>query len=653
MTSPRCVPLPMRFSLGAALMLLVGIGGCPPMVTPPPPLELDGIVGQGDVAIALNSAGNIATLTATADEGWQFARFETPDGDVTFNPYATSRNSVNDIIAVFIERAPDEDGDGVPDAQDNCPAEPNPDQDDEDEDGVGDACDNCPSVANPDQADADGDAEGDACDDDADDDGRLNDDDNCPTVVNVDQADADGDGLGDACDNCVNRPNPGQADSDGDAIGDACDDSDGDGIFDDDDNCRTTPNPNQADGDGDDTGNACDNCPNESNPNQADSDGDGVGDACDNCPATANPDQADFDANDVGDACDPDIDGDNVPNGSDNCPSFPNEDQADTDGDNEGDACDCDEEERFPTGLAFFLEKDIGRLNRINLDGEDRRVLLGTQVNDPSNMAFDPVARQVYWTERGTQAGAGLVARICPNGGQLFPLVLGLASPHSVAVDHVNRFAYFTDRGSDFIARVPIDNVNVSFGPPTIEIVFDSTEGGDLEGTAVDPIGVALDLDPDDPKVYWTDAARDTIERSNIDGTGHEIIRDLTGPVRIPWDIAIDPGRNLGGNNRTPRLFYIDRCTMVIQSMNLDGSNVRTIFEGEHDGACRATGDSLQPVALALDTVNLKVYFSDERSDTIFRMNYDGSEPEVVITQEDAGDNPFDNIRSMVILPPE
>lgn len=42
---------------------------------------------------------------------------------------------------------PDGDGDGVPDAQDNCPSTPNPDQRDTDGDGLGDACDHCPGTA--------------------------------------------------------------------------------------------------------------------------------------------------------------------------------------------------------------------------------------------------------------------------------------------------------------------------------------------------------------------------------------------------------------------------------------------------------------------------------------------------------------------------
>lgn len=59
----------------------------------------------------------------------------------------------------------DDDGDGVADALDNCPADPNGEQADGDLDGLGDACDNCPSVANPGQEDTFGSpALGDACD---------------------------------------------------------------------------------------------------------------------------------------------------------------------------------------------------------------------------------------------------------------------------------------------------------------------------------------------------------------------------------------------------------------------------------------------------------------------------------------------------------
>ena len=86
------------------------------------------------------------------------------------------------------EAAPDGDGDGIPDSEDNCPDTANPVQEDTDGDGVGDVCDNCVDTANPDQADADEDGTGDACgdiagDNDEDGDGVPDDEDLCPATL--------------------------------------------------------------------------------------------------------------------------------------------------------------------------------------------------------------------------------------------------------------------------------------------------------------------------------------------------------------------------------------------------------------------------------------------------------------------------------------
>jgi hypothetical protein len=115
---------------------------------------------------------------------------------------------------------PDDDGDLILDEDDNCPTIPNPDQFDGDDDGVGNACDicpldpnndedgdglcgpvdNCPLIANPDQADNEQDGLGNACDIDDDDDGILDPDDNCPLVENPLQINTDSDSIGNACD---------------------------------------------------------------------------------------------------------------------------------------------------------------------------------------------------------------------------------------------------------------------------------------------------------------------------------------------------------------------------------------------------------------------------------------------------------------------
>jgi hypothetical protein len=227
----------------------------------------------------------------------------------------------------------DEDADGVPDEEDNCPSVPNPDQEDSDGDYVGNACDSCPDDPNKTEPGICG------CgisDTDLDGDGILDCNDNCPDDPNKSEpgicgcgaadTDSDGDGIANCIDNCPEDPE---------------NDVDNDGVCGAEDNCPYIANQNQLDSDGDGNGNACDVCP--SDPDN-DADGDGICGDVDNCPDNPNPNQTDFDQDGAGDLCDADDDNDGILDDVDNCPFAANADQADHDQDGAGDVCDTDDD---------------------------------------------------------------------------------------------------------------------------------------------------------------------------------------------------------------------------------------------------------------------------------------------------------------------
>lgn len=150
----------------------------------------------------------LADIVAAGEQYYPlfFCKDTTPEDEPTCVP---SRSEPIKGSTVYTgEPTPDDkDGDGIPDALDNCPAVFNPirpmdqgRQADADSDGIGDACDECPNDADQScSRNVAGDLDGD---------GVPNGIDNCPEVPNPDQEDRDDDGHGDACDTCA-RANPG------------------------------------------------------------------------------------------------------------------------------------------------------------------------------------------------------------------------------------------------------------------------------------------------------------------------------------------------------------------------------------------------------------------------------------------------------------
>jgi len=130
----------------------------------PPTVTVNSTPVPGSVTVGGNTPASVTLQSSTANS--QTYQFQwTPDSATALNGSRTAdvlivatdgvgNTAVPPVQIVVNDVVPDQDGDGVPDAADNCPLTANPDQLDSDGDGIGNECDTSPVNAFPTQVDA-------------------------------------------------------------------------------------------------------------------------------------------------------------------------------------------------------------------------------------------------------------------------------------------------------------------------------------------------------------------------------------------------------------------------------------------------------------------------------------------------------------------
>jgi lysophospholipase L1-like esterase len=169
----RLTPLPTSLELAelrrrahAAATALPTIGALTSEILSPPckgiavpgkslSLSGDGFAPAASITVYLGVVSQQVLGTASADGAGHLATTVTLPANLSpqllalLTAAGTGANgqarALEGVVSIGPSLAIDSDGDGIPDACDNCPTVYNPDQSDADRDGLGDACDPCPS----------------------------------------------------------------------------------------------------------------------------------------------------------------------------------------------------------------------------------------------------------------------------------------------------------------------------------------------------------------------------------------------------------------------------------------------------------------------------------------------------------------------------
>ncbi len=310
---------------------------------------------------------------------------------------------------------------------------------------------------------------------------------------------------------------------------------------------------------------------------------------------------------------------------------------------------------RIPRGLAldtaagklYWADSGSDRIQRANLDGTEIEDLVTSGLRTPRGLALDTAAGKLYWADsssdriqrsnldgseiedlvtEGLRSPRGLALARTPSADNQAPELEPLADRTAATGDSLtlelagsdpdgDALTYTASSGDEAVATVEAADSLVtlrllSVGETSVTVI--ARDPGGLQATRTFSVTVQASNEPPlaVPRLYWTDARTDRIQRAELDGSG---IHTLVTGLMQPRDLALDRD---GG-----RMYWTDSGADKIQRAHLDGSHVEDlVVEGLKE-----------PFGIALDLSGGKIYWSDWGTDKIQRSNLDGSQIEDLV----------------------
>jgi 3-hydroxyacyl-CoA dehydrogenase/sugar lactone lactonase YvrE len=275
----------------------------------------------------------------------------------------------------------------------------------------------------------------------------------------------------------------------------------------------------------------------------------------------------------------------------------------------------------------FFLDVSGGRIESLDTDGSNRRVILDGLVRIPDGLVVDPEGGHIYWTNMGNPtANDGSIERSDLDGTNRQTIVPagGTFTPKQLTVDKTGGKLYWSDREGMRVMRANLDGSQ-------LETLVDSSQGDLRPGRDAAKWCVGIAIDRDGGKFYWTQKGSDNAGEGRIFRANLEVRDGETPATRTdiellfealpePIDLEIDPGQGM--------LYWTDRG---------DAPQGNTVNRAPLDGKRKAVREPeilvkglMEGIGIALDLKGGRMFFSD-LGGSVYTANLDGSQKRALL----------------------
>jgi len=270
----------------------------------------------------------------------------------------------------------------------------------------------------------------------------------------------------------------------------------------------------------------------------------------------------------------------------------------------------------------FFLDVSGGRIESLNTDGSDRRVILDGLKRIPDGIEVDAEARHIYWTNMGNpKANDGSIERSDLDGTNRQTIVSPGATftPKQMKLDKQGGKIYWSDREGMRVMRSNLDGSE-------IETLVDSSKGDGRPGHDETKWCVGIAVDHDGGKIYWTQKGADNANQGCIFRANIEIPKGESPANRTDIEVLFD-------NLPEPIDLDLDLSQrMIYWTDRGNAPRGNTVSRARLDGKSQEilVSDLMEGIGLSLDLKNGRMFFSD-LAGSVYSARLDGSEKRALL----------------------